>query len=650
MLIQVSNVSRRFGGVPLFERINLSIKKNSRIGLVGRNGTGKSTLLKIIAEIEAPDEGQVLKSKTTTVGYLDQHTGLQSDCTIYEEMESVFIPLMKMEDEMRSLELKLSETENHQSEHYSVLLSQYHQLQESFERQNGYSYPSEIKKVLHGFNFDEDMYDKQISTLSGGQKTRLALAKLLLERKDVLVLDEPTNHLDIDTMRWLESYLKSYPGALLLVSHDRYFLDELTEEIYELDYLGQFNHYHGNYTRYLKQCAERVAKQQKDFEKQQKEIAHLEDFIQKNIVRSSTTKRAQARRKKLEKMDRLDQPTKDLRSPYFHFQTERTSGNVVLKTEDLSVGYGNQVLLQDVNLDIRREDAIALVGPNGSGKSTLLKTIVNRIPALAGEIEKGIKVDIGYYDQEQRNLTPQNTVLDELWNDHPTEDEETIRTFLGSFLFTDDDVKKKVSSLSGGERARLLLAKLALSEHNFLVMDEPTNHLDIDSKEVLENALIDFDGTLLFVSHDRYFINRIASKIIEIDDHHLNLYLGDYDYYLHKKEEQAAFAALKESNSNQKINGEDEHINESSSATDFEQQKARQRELRRLHRELEETEMQLETVKKEIDKLEQQMLDPTLFADEEKSKQVTQEHQQLVDNKESLNNQWEEIFLEIEQY
>lgn len=643
MLIQASNVARLFNGIPLFEHINFSIKKNARIGLVGRNGTGKTTLLKILATIEAPDAGQVIKNKDLNIGYLDQHTGLQSQETIWQEMLAVFTPLLQMKEKMRQLEQQLTKIEDHDSQSYYAILSQYEHLQETFDREGGYSYPSEIKKILSGFNFDESMYDQKIATLSGGQKTRLALAKLLLEKKDVLILDEPTNHLDIDTLRWLEGYLKSYRGALVLVSHDRYFLDQLVNEIYELDYHGALYHYSGNYSDYVKKRAARIAKEKKDYEKQQTEIAHLEDFIQKNIARASTTKRAQSRRKKLEKMDRLDQPTTDQKIPVFHFNTAETSGNIVMTTDDLAVGYPDKTLLEQVNLDIRRQDAVALVGPNGSGKTTLLKTLIGKLPQLAGDIHLGAKVSIGYYDQEQKNTSPHLSVLDELWNEHRLEDEETIRTFLGSFLFTEDEVKQKVGSLSGGERARLLLAKLSLGEHNFLIMDEPTNHLDIDSKEVLEHALLEFEGTLFFVSHDRYFINQIASKVLEVDDKQLNLYLGNYDYYLHKKEEQAAFAEMA-AQENHSLSS----ASENNPLTDFEKQKQIQREERRLKREFQAVDEKLDQVTAQVDELEQAMLDPTLFEDEAKAKAITAEHQQLSAKKEALTDEWETLFLEIE--
>src|SRR5699024_2577962 len=359
---------------------------------------------------------------------------------------------------------------------------------------------------------------------------------LLLEKKDLLILDEPTNHLDIETLTWLETYIKNYPGALLMVSHDRYFLDSVVNEIYEIS-MGNMLHFTGNYSNYLKEKAELIKKQWRDYEKQQKKISDLEDFVQKNIVRASTTKRAQARRKQLQKMDRIEKPQDDEQSAHFSFYTKQTSGDIVVQSDDLYIAYDKRVLSGPINLDIRKEDAIALVGPNGVGKSTLIKTLVDMIPPISGDVKYGTKVDVGYYDQEQQHLDQNKSVLNELWDEHPTLPEVNIRTLLGSFLFSGEDVEKSIHSLSGGERARVALAKLALEKNNFLVLDEPTNHLDIDSKEVLENALIDFDGTLLFVSHDRYFINRMATKVIEVNKDGATLYLGNYDYYLQKKEE-----------------------------------------------------------------------------------------------------------------
>lgn len=646
MLVQVNQVTKRFSGIPLFSEVSMSIDDHSRIGLVGRNGTGKSTLLKMIAGEEEISEGEIIKKQDLTIGFLDQHNGLHSDLTIWEEMLAVFAPVRAMEQEMRDLEIKIAES-NENDENFHILMNKYHRLQEEFDRRNGYGYESEIKMVLHGFKFPASWYHKKINHLSGGQKTRLALAKLLLEKNDLLILDEPTNHLDIDTLDWLEKYLASYRGALLMVSHDRYFLDHLVEEIYELDYHGNMAHYLGNYSHYLEEKSKRLAKAWKDYEKQQKEIHNLEKFIAQNIVRASTTKRAQSRRKKLEKMDRIDQPTTEQRDPHFSFHIERESGDIVLQADQLAIGYGDNELARQIELDIRKGDAVALVGPNGVGKTTLLKTLVGQIPPLEGEYHYGSKVDVGYFDQEQLQLNPHRSVLDELWDERPTENEEAIRTFLGSFLFSGDDVKKQVASLSGGEKARLALAKLAINHYNFLVLDEPTNHLDIDSKEILEGALIDFPGTILFVSHDRYFINKIADKVVELDGESSELYLGDYDYYLSKKEQLDALAEYENSNQKDSKTIDSGNDTPSAAALDREEQKAKQRQERRVKREIKSLEEKIEELENELTKLEKIMTEPDFFQDPEKSQTYTMEHENIQTQLDQTYEEWESI---IEEY
>lgn len=655
MLLQTQSVARRFKGIDLFNNATLEIKRNSRIGLVGRNGSGKSTLLKIIAGIEEPDEGRLIKRKDLTTGFLDQHGGLESDRTIWAEMRTIFEPVLQIEKRLRHLEKEMAAMT---SENQASLLNEYNQLQEEFERQNGYGYKSEIKMVLHGFKFYEEDYDKKINHLSGGQKTRLSLAKLLLEKKDILILDEPTNHLDIETLSWLENYLNNFSGALIIVSHDRYFLDKLTTETYELSY-GKLNYFKGNYSKYLELKAATIHKQQRDYEKQQKKISEMEDFINRNIAHAATSGRAQARRKQLEKIERVDKPFGDERSAFFSFTPERQSGNAVLSVDHLAIGYEKDEppLSQNIDFDVKKGDVIALVGPNGIGKSTLLKTVIKKIAPLEGTLEYGTKVDIGYYDQEQKDLIPSNSVLNEIWDDHPLMNEENIRTFLGSFLFSGEDVDKSISSLSGGERARVSLAKLALEHNNFLILDEPTNHLDIDSKEVLENSLIDFSGTILFVSHDRYFINRLATKVVEIGSDGVTLYLGDYDYYLHKKEEmyEQKLAAIAENK--ERVNSEEK---EEKKTTHQEERRENKRNARRLKREIKkieeeisETEIILETVMQQMNELSV----PTEAIDSENAEEISKKITELsveYDEKESYLEElmftWEELAEQLSQY
>jgi len=660
MLLQTQNVTRRFGGDELFSGVTFEIKEKARIGLVGRNGSGKSTLLKILADIEAPDEGRVMQKNDITIGFLDQHGGLESTRSIWDEMVSVFEPVLALEDKMRKIEDEMADPSEKSENEFQELLKNYNNLQEEFERNNGYGYKSEIKMVLHGFQFYEEDYDKPISHLSGGQKTRLSLAKLLLEKRDLLILDEPTNHLDIDTLSWLENYLLNYKGAIVIVSHDRYFLDKLITETYELSY-GRMHYFKGNYSDYLDKKAARYEKQQKDYEKQQKEIAEMEEFIQKNLARASTTGRAQSRRKQLEKIDRIEDPKGEERSAFFSFTPERESGNVVLQAKDVAVGYPpNTLLSEGIDLDLRKGDVIALIGPNGIGKTTLLKTLIGRIEPLAGEIEYGTKVDTGYYDQEQQLLNSSKSVLNEVWDEHPLMTDEAIRTFLGSFLFSGEDVKKSIASLSGGERARVALAKLALNHDNFLMLDEPTNHLDIDSKEVLENALIDFEGTLLFVSHDRYFINRLANKVLEIGPKGTTLYLGDYDYYLHKKEEmyEQERARQQELESQEETNkmgatGDD-------SQNDWAKRKERKQERRRIKRQIDSIEEDIANTEEKLEKLSEGMNrlsakqaqsdEDFTEEDTEKLAEYSENFEQANETLENLLAEWEELFEALEEY
>ncbi|MGO3727536.1 MAG: ABC-F family ATP-binding cassette domain-containing protein [Enterococcus viikkiensis] len=637
ILLQANQIARYFGADTLFENIHLEIASKGRIGLVGRNGAGKSTLLKIIADIEAPDAGQIIKNKQATLGYLAQDTGLDSNETVWNEMLKAFEGVRKMEARMREVEVAIGETPESENR-YASLLKEYDQLQHDFNDQNGYGYENEIRSVLHGFKFDESFYDKEISTLSGGQKTRLALARMLLVRPDILILDEPTNHLDIETLAWLEDYLQSYSGALLIVSHDRYFLDRVVNEIYEIS-RHKIRHYTGNYSRYLDLKAAQLASDWKAYEKQQTEIDKLEDFVARNLVRASTTKRAQSRRKTLEKMDRLDRPDGKEKSATFMFDIDKVSGNVVLQVEEAAIGYA-ETLAEPIDLDVRREDAIALVGPNGIGKSTLLKSLIGQLPFIKGEPHFGTNVSIGYYDQGQADLDGNKTILAELWDEHPTTPEKDIRSVLGGFLFSGEDVEKTIPLLSGGEKARVALAKLSMNKENFLILDEPTNHLDIDNKEVLENALIDYQGTLLFVSHDRYFINRIANKVIELSPEGSKLYLGDYDYYLEKKREEEELAEL--------LAKEETPV--AAPKKKFYQDKEQQKLIRSLKRKIEAIEENLSNLDEKIDLLETQMSQSDILNDHVQLLELTNELESKKAEQEEQLASWEELSMELEEF
>lgn len=538
LVLQTHDVLRRFGADVLFHNINLQINDQARVALVGRNGAGKTTLLKILAQITEPDEGTLAVGKNVTIGYLAQDQGLDSQNTIWAELDGVFAPLHAMEKRLHALEEQLASVDS-TSPAYQEILSEYDRLQTSFKKQDGFAIDSKIRGVLTGFGFSEAMYEMPVDSLSGGQKTKLALAKILLQAPNLLILDEPTNHLDMGVLSWLEDYLKGYAGALLIVSHDRYFLDKVVNEVYDLDN-KTLTHYTGNYTAFMHHKADKLKAELKHYEQQQKKIAALEDFVNRNIVRASTTKRAQARRKQLEKMDRLTRPVSDDRSIHFSFTYGEPSGNDVLTVKDLKIGYHDQPLAGPFSFTETKGQRIGIIGPNGIGKSTLLKTLLHKLPVISGEIKFGVGLQIGYYDQEQQQLHPEKTVLDEVWDDHPEVPETEIRSLLGSFLFVGDDVFKLVKDLSGGQKARLELTKLSFEPINYLILDEPTNHLDIDSREVLETAINEFPGTVLFISHDRYFINQVATDVLAVTKDQMTAYEGNYDDYLAALTKQAA--------------------------------------------------------------------------------------------------------------
>ena len=644
ILLQGQGLARHFGPDVLFENISLEVQERSRIALVGRNGTGKSTLLKILAGIEEPSLGMVSKKKDLSIGYLDQYASVDSENTIWEEMIELFNGVEALKKEALLIADKLGNPDVLANESlYQQTLTRYDDLQEQLNKMNAYGYEVEIRSVLHGFQFYPEDYDKPIQQLSGGQRTRLALAKILLEKHDILILDEPTNHLDIETLTWLEDYLKSSPISLLIVSHDQYFLDKVCQEVYEIHH-HTCEYYKGNYSYYVNERENRFLLQQKAYEKQQEKIQKLEEFVAKNIVRASTTKRAQSRRKQLEKMERIEKPQSDSRSARFSFSVQKESGNQVLNVQDAFIGYDGHTLAGPINLNIRKQEAIAIVGPNGIGKSTLLKSLTQEIPWIAGESSFGANVQVGYYDQNLSGLNSKMTVLEELWSRHTTMPEKDIRTILGSFLFSGKDVEKSTAQLSGGEKARLALAKLSLEHDNFLLLDEPTNHLDIDSKEVLEQALIEYDGTICFVSHDRYFINQVATSILEITPEGSTLYLGDYDYYIEKKQE---LEALKQEEATSVVQAE---VALTDTKKNYLSSKEEQKQLRTLTRQVEQLEEKLHQIEQEISFVHEELTLEEVYTNPTRSTELQQTLQTLNESLEEVMMEWEEASLALEEF
>ncbi|MGF9713246.1 ATP-binding cassette domain-containing protein [Paenibacillus sp. JMULE4] len=653
MLLQVSGITKSYGASTVLSNISLQIEARERIGLVGVNGAGKSTLLQIIAGELSYDSGQIFKAKETKIGYLKQNSGLVSDRSIWNELLNVFAGLLEMETELRRLEERMADPDVIADEKkMEETMRRYAELSDAFRERGGYEIEAKIRGILNGMGFGGMDPSTPVQALSGGQKTRLALAKMLLEAPDLLLLDEPTNHLDIQTLTWLEQYLRSYSGAILVVSHDRYFLDSLVDAIYEIERTTS-RRYTGNYTRYIELKEAEYQNQLKQFEKQQDEIAKMEEFIQRNIVRASTTKRAQSRRKALEKMERLDKPLGDLKRASFSFEVETPSGREVLDVRGIAVSYdGQNPLIRNVSFQLRRGDTAALIGPNGIGKSTLLKTLIGQHTPDRGTYDWGTNVKIGYYDQEQTGLNPNQTVLEEVWNAYPHLEEVRIRTVLGNFLFSGEDVFKKIGSLSGGEKARVALAKLMLQKANVLILDEPTNHLDLYSKEVLESALIDYEGTLLFISHDRYFLNKMAENILELTPDGVTSYLGNYDDYVEKKLELAEIEqqrreAEEAKGKAAKTGGStaapsDAAVSEAK-GSGYEAGKQAKREERSRLRKLEQLEELIARLEGELGELESELALPEVYNNyvlvQEKNALIEEKRAQLSDAYE----QWEEL-------
>ena len=639
ILLQTNDVERRFGADVLFHNINLQIQEHGRTALVGRNGAGKTTLLKMIAGITSPDEGTISKAKDLSIGYLAQDQGLDSQNNIWAELDTVFADLHKEEQAIHDLEKQLA-TLDATSGQYSRVMEQYDRLQGDFKKRGGFEYESRMRGILTGFGFGEEYYDTPVNALSGGQKTKLALAKILLQAPNLLILDEPTNHLDMNVLAWLEDYLKSYQGALLVVSHDRYFLDHVVKDVYDLDN-RTLRHYTGNYTQFVQHKQEWLKAEWKHYDQQQKKIAKLEDFVNRNIVRASTTKRAQARRKQLEKMERLDRPVTDDQSIHFHFHSEKASGNEVLDVDQLKVGYDDQVLAGPLSFAVRKPHRVGIIGPNGIGNSTLLKTILNKIPAVSGSVKFGANLDVGYYDQEQQQLHADKTVLEEVWDDHPEVPEKDIRSLLGSFLFVGDDVYKVVHELSGGEKARLELTKLSFQPINFLILDEPTNHLDIDSREVLESAINEFPGTVLFVSHDRYFINQVATDILDMRKDGIKHYEGDYDDYLATVAKAATPNPASSAQSSPAA---------SQGKQSYQQSKDQQRARRKLQRKVDDLEKQMAQLEGQQTAIEAEMSKPEVATDIGKLTDLQKELDQLKAQSEEVELDWAAAAEELENF
>lgn len=639
IIAQAQDLEQRFGGNTIFSNISFSVPDNARIGLVGPNGAGKTTLLKIMTGQQEPTSGQFTINKGLKVGYIAQENALDEDKTIWDEMLTVFDNLIEKNKRITKMQEQIAENPEDED-----LLKRYDQLAYDFEQEGGFTYQAEIKSILNGFNFKENTWQKVIGTLSGGEKTRLAFVKLLLQKPPVLLLDEPTNYLDLDTLDWLEAFLKNYQGAIITVSHDQYFLDHLANQIFELNF-GKLTTFKGNYSQYVKERELMNNQQEAAYEKQQEKIKKEEEFIQKNLVRASTTKRAQSRRKALDKMERI-KPPKHKQKVRINFTSDRPSGKEVLIAKDLTIGYPDKTMVSDIDFQVNKNDRVAIIGPNGIGKSTLLKTIMKKLEPKDGSIKYGASLDIGYYDQELQSLDPSKTVLDTIWDRHKTMPEKDVRSILASFLFTAEDIDKTVGQLSGGQKARLTLTVLSLEKDNFLLMDEPTNHLDIEAKEVLEQALDNYDGTLLFVSHDRYFINELANKIISVRDGHAKIYNGNYSYYLDEKTKQAS--ALQEAKAEQTESTTS--ANQNQGKLSYQEQKARDSQKRKLERAVSDAEARIEKLENEEQEIQTEMANPDIAASFEKLGPLQEKLSAVQEQLDQANTDWENALEALDEF
>ena len=640
MILSCNNLEKSFDDNLIFTNCSFVIEEREKAAIVGINGAGKSTLLKIIVKKLSADNGDVFLAKDKTLGYLAQHQDITGNNTIYDEMLDAKKDIIDLENNIRSLELSMKTAKG---EELDSLFSSYTRLNTQFELQNGYSYKSEIIGVLKGLGFDENTFDKKITTLSGGQKTRIALGKLLLSKPDILLLDEPTNHLDINSITWLESYLSNYNGAVVIVAHDRYFLDKIVTKIVEIDRTN-VTVFSGNYSDYAKKKAFLRENEMKQYINQQREIKHHEGVIEKlkSFNREKSIRLAESREKMLDKIDVLDKPVTEMKNMRIQLEPKILSGNDVLTVKELAKSFGNLTLFKNISFDIKRGERVAIIGENGSGKTTILKIINNLINAENGEITLGAKVNIGYYDQEHQLLHMKNTIFDEISDAYPTLTNTEIRNMLAAFLFTGDDVFKLIGDLSGGERGRVSLAKLMLSESNFLILDEPTNHLDINSKEILEDALLNYTGTVLYVSHDRYFINRTASRILDLENGILVNYTGDYDYYMEKHEHLSSIA--------QRDNSEDMVINEKPNSTsnidnksDWQTMKAEQAKERKRQNDIKKVEDEIALLEEKINILNEELTKEDVCTSVSKCMEIHNEQSTIQSRLDVLYDSWEEL-------
>lgn len=661
MLLACKNITKSFGENTILNQVSFHINEREKMAIVGINGAGKSTLLKIIMQELSADSGEVITAKGATIGYLSQHQDLSSERTIYEEMLSVKAELLKTEARIREIELEMKGLEGDALE---ALLREYTSLTHSFETQNGYAYKSEVVGVLKGLGFSEDEFGKQIQTLSGGQKTRIALGRLLLTSPDLIMLDEPTNHLDMSSITWLETYLLNYPGAVLIVAHDRYFLDRIVTTVVELDG-ARAQTFSGNYSAYAVKKEQQRETLMQHYLNQQREIRHQEEVIAKlrSFNREKSIKRAESREKLLDKIERIEKPTEVQSKMRIRLEPRIMSGNDVLTVTGLSKSFGAQALFSDLNFEVKRGEKVAIIGKNGTGKTTILKLINGLLTADAGEIRPGAKVHIAYYDQEHQVLHAEKTLFDELQDTYPHMDNTAIRNALAAFLFTGDDVFKRISDLSGGERGRVSLAKLMLSDANLLILDEPTNHLDIISKEILEDAINAYEGTVLYVSHDRYFINKTATRILDLTEHTLLNYPGNYDDYLEKKEiterlylEGIGYGVEGKASAGRATSGASAELGTGTSAglrasastvtetkLDWQQQKEEQARQRKRQNDLKKTEEEIERIETRMAELDAALADPEIASDHTKLTELSREREELEEKLEKLMEQWEEL-------